>query len=94
MAQNPEHSFQGISLSATKKVYEAGEYDWSAVWVAVLAAAPTLFDYLAQFLAWLLSSPDAPQIPAEYKTTIHTIAFVLALFTRGMLARRDEQPPQ
>ena len=89
----PEHGFQGISFQATKEVYKAGKYDWSAAWVALLAAAPTLFDYLSQILAWMVSSPDAPQIPDQYKAAIHTIAFVLALFTRGMLARRDELPP-
>ena len=90
MNAKEEGAFHGISIEATKAVYRAGKYDWSAAWVAVLAAAPTLFDYISQFLAWVLSSPDAPQVPAQYKTTIHTIAFIMALFTRGMLAHKED----
>ena len=78
------------AVTETKKVYAAGKYDWSGVWVAGVAAAPAAFDYISQILAWLTSSPDAPQVPDKYKTVVHTAAFVVALFTRGILARKPE----
>lgn len=82
-----------ISISETKKVLAAGRYDWTAVIAAIVGAAPTAFDYMAQFLAWLLSSPDAPQVAPELRTTLHTLAFILALFARGLLARKHSEPP-
>lgn len=90
MDNQPESAFTGISLEATKAVYRAGKYDWSAAWIALLAALPTAFDYIAQFLAWLLSSPDAPQVPDKFRSGLHVVAFVLALFARGVLAHKSD----